>query len=377
MIVAIQAGHDPPLTPRSAGEVVVIHSLRLYAQGTDAGLPRRAGSSTVVSMLSLLPVALREDADRQRGVITRTQAISAGLSRDAVAARLASGKWRRLHGGVYATFSGPPDRQAALWAAVLRAGPGAALSHWTAAELDGLADRPKVDDFGEASDSVIHVTVPACRRVEPVTGVVVHRRRDAARVVHPVRLPPRIRLEETVLDLVGVSGDVWEAVGWITRALGRRLTTADLLRQALANRSRLRWRADIVCVLSPGWAGIQSLLEFRYLRDVERPHGIPVGRRQVRARRGSAIEYRDVLYDEQKIAVELDGRSAHPNDTRWQDVRRDNAAAASGIVTLRYGYREITARPCAIAAEIGEVLRIRGWSGSLRPCSRDCPAGSG
>ena len=53
-------------------------------------------------------------------------------------AKLDSGRWRRLHSGVYAAFTGPPDRAPVLWAAVLGAGPRAVLSHQTAAELHGL-----------------------------------------------------------------------------------------------------------------------------------------------------------------------------------------------------------------------------------------------
>jgi len=325
-------------------------------------------------MSSLLPAGLRDQAEFQRGVITRSQAISAGLSRDAVAARLATGRWQRLHPGVYATFSGPPDRQAVLWAAVLHAGPGAALSHQTAAELDDLLGDSGSSRQLDRPDPPIHVIIPASRRVTPAAGIVVHRRRGAELPVHPTRLPPRTRIEETVLDLAGSSATHWDAVGWITKALGRRLTTADLLREALTKRQKLRWRRDIACVLSPELAGIQSLLEYRYFRDVEHPHRLPVGRRQVRVRRGNVIEYRDVLYDEQKVAIELDGRAAHPADTRWMDIRRDNAAAVSGIVTLRYEYREITTQPCKIAAQVAAVLAERGWSGNLRPCSDECPA---
>jgi hypothetical protein len=66
--------------------------------------------------------------------------------------RVRSGRWRQIHPGVYATFSGDLTRRTRLWAAVLSAGPGAALSHETAAELHRLADKPA---------EPIHITVPA------------------------------------------------------------------------------------------------------------------------------------------------------------------------------------------------------------------------
>ena len=40
---------------------------------------------------------------QQAGVITRAQALAAGMSRDAVYARLRTGRWQRIHTGVYAT----------------------------------------------------------------------------------------------------------------------------------------------------------------------------------------------------------------------------------------------------------------------------------
>jgi hypothetical protein len=316
-------------------------------------------------MTNGLPSSLRDLADLQRGVITRSQALSAGLSKDLIASRLDGERWQRLHTGVYAAFSGPVDREARLWAAVLRSGKGAAVSHQTAAELDHLTDRPS---------TMIHVTVPSSRRVMPIRGVVLHARLDPEAATHPSRLPPRLRIEETALDLADQCDDVWNAVGWISSALGRRLTTQDRLRETMSKRSRIRWRNDLTVLLSPDLAGVHSVLEFRYVRDVERPHGLPRSKRQARVVQNGKTAYRDVLYEEFALTVELDGRAAHPGDTRWQDIWRDNASAADGVITLRYGYRELMASACLVASQVSEVLRCRGWQGSARQCSLGCPA---
>jgi hypothetical protein len=314
-----------------------------------------------------LPVPLRELADRQRGVITRRQALSAGLTTDLIESRLERGRWQRLHTGIYAVFTGVPDRETTLWAAVLRAGPGAALSYQTAGELDGLIDKPA---------SVIHVTVPASRRVTMPRGIVVHARLRADHAVHPARLPPRTRIEETVLDLCDSARSLDQAIGWMTSALGRRLTTQEILRSAVRERGRLRWRGDLETVLQPEMAGVHSVLEFRYVRDVENAHGLPRGRKQAPVARDRHREYRDVLYDEFALAVELDGKLAHPDDKRWLDIHRDNAAAATGVITLRYGYPDIRIRPCLVAAQLDQVLKLRGWAGTARKCSPGCPVGS-
>ena len=136
---------------------------------------------------------------------------------------------------------------------------------------------------------------------------------------------------------------------------------------------RARWRRELAAALADVGTGAHSLLELRYLRDVERPHGLPAGQRQARARQGSRNAYRDVLYEPFGVAVETDGAVAHPLEARWRDQTRDNAAAAGGIVTLRYGWAAITQHPCWVAVEVAAALRRRGWPGPLRPCRPGCP----
>lgn len=312
-----------------------------------------------------LPTALRKLSDQQSGVATRRQILEMGLTKDIIYTRITSGRWQSLHPGVYAMFSGETSRQAQLWAAVLYAGPGAMLSYQTAAELWKLIDAPS---------SVIHVTVPSTRRVTRRQGISIHTSSRANSALHPARNPPCTRLEDTVIDLWTTARSLDEAVGWITTALGRRLTTQDKLREALAARSRVPRRTQLAELLSPAAAGIHSVLEYRYVRYVERPHRLTGAKRQVRVRRDGRNEYRDQLYAAYGTAVELDGKVAHPGDARWDDIRRDNAAAAMGITTLRYGWRDITATPCRVAAQIAEVLAASGYT-SARPCSANCPVG--
>jgi hypothetical protein len=148
----------------------------------------------------------------QEGVAGRQQVLLTGMPRSSLKRRVRSGKWQRLQRGVYATFTGPAPRQAELWAALLRAGPGATLSHHTAAELHGLTD--ELDDR-------IHVTVPAARhpaRHKKIIGLVIHRSSRIDQARHPALSPPRTRVEDTVLDLVEAARDFDEAS---TGSLGR------------------------------------------------------------------------------------------------------------------------------------------------------------
>jgi predicted transcriptional regulator of viral defense system len=312
-----------------------------------------------------IPGVVAETADWQEGVISRRQLLEAGLSAQLIKRRVERGRWQQLHRGVYAVFNGPLPRETWLWAAVLGAGDGAVLSHQTAAELHGLIDSPA---------DAIHVTIPSTRRIT-IPGLVIRRsgRIDQAR--QPNRDPPRTTIEETVLDLVEQAKTFDDACSWITKACGRRLTTEEKLRAALAMRKKMRWRTELDNILEAAGNGIHSVLEYRYLRDVERAHGLPRSRHQVRVVIDGKTVYRDAYYEEYQLAVELDGRTAHPDDERRRDRQRDNQAKARGVETARYDWRDVYATPCETALLQAQILRRRGWRGTPKPCSPGCPVG--
>jgi hypothetical protein len=272
------------------------------------------------------------------------------------------GRWQRLGVGVYAAFTGKPPRPALLWAAVLRAGPGSLLSHESAAELDGLLQPARL----------IHVTVPSARHRQPIAGVVIHRSSRSVGYKQQRGLPPRTNTEETVLDLAASAASFDDVIALIARACQLRLTTPFLLDDALRQRAKARWRAEIGRALQDGFDGVHSPLEYRYHRDVERAHGLPEPDRQAQATQHGARIFRDVHYRAYRLVVELDGKASHPDEQRWQDTRRDNAAAADGIVTLRYGWADVTERRCETARQIAMVLAGRGWRGTLKQCGPGC-----
>jgi very-short-patch-repair endonuclease len=302
--------------------------------------------------------------ERQRGALSRQQALNCGLTPDHIKAQLRARRWQRLFRSVYATFNGPAPRECLLWAAVLCAGPRAALSHQSAAEVAGLVD---------GAQDPIHVSVPPDRRVAAVPGIVLHNSVRIESACHPTRLPPRTRIEETVVDLTQVSRNLEEALGWIARACGRRLSRPDRIASAIHARRKLRWRADLLAGLGDVAAGTHSPLELRYLRAVERAHGLPRGARQHAVDRDRGRRYDDVRYARFGVVVELDGRLAHPDESRWRDMRRDNDSVASGVRVLRYGWADVASRPCAVAAQVVQVLRAAGWRGMAGPCQPGCP----
>ncbi len=165
------------------------------------------------------------------------------------------------------------------------------------------------------------------------------------------------------MDLAS-DGDENEAIGLMTTALGRRLTSPARLTSVLDRRLRVPNRHFLTAVLRDAADGADSPLELRYLRTVERAHGLPTGERQVQRGRTRM----DVLYRRWRLVVELDGRLGHSGADRFRDLERDNSATGDGLSTLRYGSADVYGRPCDVAAQVAHNLRLRGWPGSPTRC---------
>lgn len=304
---------------------------------------------------------LDELIQHQCGAVSRQQVIACGLTPQYIRTQMRTRRWQRLFRASYATFTGPPPRECVLWAAVLCAGPEAVLSHESAAEACGLIDAPH---------DPIHVTLPPARRITGLPGLVVHNSIRIESGRHPIRLPPQTRVEETVVDLTQTAYSLEQALGWVTRACGRRLTRPERIASAVNGRKKLRWRAELLASVADAGVGSHSPLELRYLRDVERAHGLPVASRQHAVTRAGWRTYDDVRYAEFGVVIELDGRVAHPDESRWRDMHRDNASVVDGRRVLRYGWADVATRPCEVAAQVATVLRAAGWRGAPRSCRR-------
>src|ERR1700722_271817 len=168
-----------------------------------------------MAMGDVIPKTLRALAGGQAGVVTRQQALGAGMSPGAIAAKIKFGRWQRVHVGVYATFTGPVTRDAQLWAAVLAAGPGAQLSHQTAAEINRLTDR---------ESPLIHVTIPANRRITQPKGVIIHISSNLTFGWRFARgVPPYTFAEETLVDLVHGATNIDDVIAHVTAGFAKKL----------------------------------------------------------------------------------------------------------------------------------------------------------
>lgn len=304
--------------------------------------------------------ALLRLAAAQADVVTREQAIGLGLSRHTLLRLVDQGRWQRLAPGLFATHTGTVGWDGLAWGGTLLGGTGARLGRTAAAFAGGLVD--------EAPDPVEVLVPHGSAARSRLSWRFVHER-PGARGDRTTGSPPRTLVPDTVLDLCD-GAPARQVEDWVTRAVQRRLTSPEHLRRALGRRSRHSQRLLLGELLQEVAEGAESPLELRYLRDVERRHGLPPGERQQRT---GTPGRRDVLYREFGLLVELDGRRGHEAEGRFRDMARDNAALRERLATLRYGFGDVAGQPCFVALEVAQVLNQRGWSGSVVTCAT-CPA---
>jgi predicted transcriptional regulator of viral defense system len=289
---------------------------------------------------------LADLARRQYGVISWAQARELGMSRGAIRHRLDSRRWRSLHRGVYAVGSGPLTKHGRWLAAVLAAGEGAVLSHWSAAALWEIAkERP-----GRS-----HVTAPSTRCMRE--SIVVHRVTTLAeddRVEHGGI--PVTSLARTLLDLASV-GDRVVVARAADEADRLRLLAVEevlaLLQRMQGRRGSRRLRDVLARHTEP--APTRSELESRFLdliADAGLPH--PAVNSWV-----AGFEI-DAVWAKERLAVELDGWGFHRSRMAFErDHARDTRLRLAGYEVVRFTWRQLRDEPTMVIALVRRALRTR------------------
>jgi very-short-patch-repair endonuclease len=285
---------------------------------------------------------------RQSGVISRDQAVAAGLSRHAVDHRLRLRRWRPLHPRVYLANGHRYDDEVRVRAALLWAGEGAVLSGVAAAWWHGMTARPPV---------TVGLTVARRRHPRSRPGVSLrHRELGAEDLVErrdlTVTAPPLTALEAAVE--LGGHGSLlldralqqWvrfpEVYGAHSRNLGSPgSASAGRLLVAAADRSAAEAERLLVRMLrESGAAGWHR--------------AFPVA--------GHAI---DVAFPAARVGIEVDGWAWHMDAQRAHaEERRQTALVRQGWTVLRYTWYDLAGRPRFVLAEIArEIARGRPMAG--------------
>jgi very-short-patch-repair endonuclease len=293
-------------------------------------------------------------AERQHGVVAYSQLIAAGLSADAIRHRVQTARLHRVHPGVFAVGR-PRLTQRGIWnAAVLSCGPGAVLSHESAASLLGLAP-PGPGPV---------VSIPRDRQLRR-KGIRIHRvvfRRgdtgkfDSIAVTSPIR---------TLLDLASIfpTRRLEAAVNEADR-LG--LIDPDSLRSELNSRGGQRGVPALRRLLDVRTFRLtDSELERRFLRLVEKA-GLPIPETGVDLH-GFKIDF---LWRAEGLIVETDGLRYHRTATQQErDRLRDQTHTAAGLTTLRFTHSQVAREPGRVADLVGQILRPklrRGYAARAR-----------
>ncbi len=159
----------------------------------------------------------------QHGVVAREQLLALGFTKSAIEHRLQTGRLHLIARGIYAVGRAQVDREGRWMAAVLACGPGAALSHRSAAALWG---------FAKEHPDYIDVSL-RCTSEARLIGLRCHRRPALAASEITIRQgTPLTQPVQTFLDLVAVLGprDLERA---INEADKLDVIDADALRKAL------------------------------------------------------------------------------------------------------------------------------------------------
>jgi hypothetical protein len=246
----------------------------------------RVSSEALVCDVMSADAAILRLAARQHGVVKYAQLVSAGLDPKAIARRVADGRLRRLHRGVY--LAAPlPARFTPEMAAVLACGDSAVLSHHAAAALWGF--RPPWQ-----GDVDVTVTKGQARHRQ---GITVHRARLEPRDVRRRHDIPLTSPARTLRDL---------APHLPQRDLDRTVEQAQVLR--LVSRRELLHVPALRRALRHEPALTRSEAEARLL-DLVRAAGLPTPATNVRI---AGYEV-DLLWRTHRLIVEVDGSTPlHP-----------------------------------------------------------------
>ena len=284
---------------------------------------------------------MRDLAERQHGVVSRSQARSLGANRHHLRRRLESHDWEAMTTKVLRLVGSQRTFRQRCMAATLDVGTGAAISHHSAATLWRLPGFPA----GE-----VEVTQAVGRSANQSTLAELHRTCSLPEThVHRVEGIPVTTPARTIFDLAGVLHP-GRAERVLDNALGRRLTTLDALRRvtdelAVQGRPGSAFMRRLLAERADTYRPPESGLEARFESILERA-GIDIPPRQRDVGGDDWIGRVDYLDPHRRVVIEIDSDLHHTSVLdEASDARRDAALADAGYRVLRLREQDVWHRP--------------------------------
>lgn len=239
------------------------------------------------------------------------------------------------------------SREGRWLAAVLTIGPGAALSHQSAAALWGIRGTARAR---------IDVTVPRVHRSR--AAIHVHQATLAPDEFTTTRSIPVTTPARTLLDLAAVVGpEVLERA--INEAEVLRLTSPQSL-EHLVDRHRGRPGIPAITrILDAGFIGstiTRNEMEDRLLALVDEA-GLPRPEVNAQLEIDATWIEPDFMWRSARLIVELDGFETHGTRAVFESDRaRDRALHVAGWRVVRVTWRQLTESPEAVMSEVSALL---------------------
>jgi len=268
--------------------------------------------------------------------------LGAGLGRGRIARWVAGGRMRRLYRSVYLFGPAPATPMGRARAAVRASGPGAVLSHRSAAELYVLLP---------TTDGDVHVTVTGRNPgVEP--GIRLHRiAAFAPGEVTNMRGIPVTTVARTICDLAATDSPEEVERAWQEALYGRVVTPRALA--AIIQREPRRRGARVIRALIEDPRMTRSERE-RMLLGLLAEAQLPKPLTNVRVH-GCLV---DAYWPEYGLVLEFDGWQAHGHRGAFErDRKRDQVMLANGVRAMRVTDRHLVREPLALAARIAQAMR--------------------
>lgn len=279
--------------------------------------------------------------------------------------RVASGRWQRPCRGVIVAHPGPLTETQALRVAWLSAGPQAVLAGLTAAWLGGFTG---FGDKKAIADKTIYLLVPPSHKkriAAPLANIKVHYSRalpdgDVCLLLEP----RRTKMARSLIDAASWMATDRGAMAVLAAGVQQRRTRVQDLREVLDRIKTARRRTLMREILGDIEGGAQALSELDFTHKVIRQFRLPEPSRQS-GRRDSRGRQRwiDVMFDEWKVAVEIDGAQHLEPLEQWDDMDRGNDLTIDGYRLLRFPAWRVRKDPEFVARKILQALRRAGYTG--------------
>ena len=267
---------------------------------------------------------------QQQGVISRSQALGAGMSPDRWQWQLDSGRWRSVLPGVAVAHSGHVSEQELAWAAVLFGGTSSALTGDAALRAYGMT---------LPVPATWHVATPVRRQASvqefrlgddgPGPRVQPHRVHRLAELVHPAKRPALLRPAPALLHSAGWAATARLAEARVAAAVQQRLVTPQQVRDAASALCRTPRRALVLTVLDDVELGAHARSELDFLAFLRRNQLPLPDCLQLVQRVGTSRFYLDGWYDRQRVSVEVDGAHHRLVGTWESDLLRSSLLAVA------------------------------------------------